>query len=233
MNMLIRKLLKSDRRRKAGCFVHGIMKELPVADATKQMAKHIQEYFDEPTSWRRFSDTLDMLSVAPYYMPNQAMESHMRDCLLLYVNPNVSLLDVTCVVSAIALGTTLNDGKEGMTQYGVLKDLFDIEVSKDQLTEMLHDWAQRPAEIDVANLKITRHKHKPVHKDILLANDSAAVNMATQAYVNEDWQIMLVLADALEEAGYQDQRTLEHLRDDKKHYRGCWALDLIMYRCYD
>lgn len=233
MNMLIRKLLNSGRGRKIGCFVYGITKGLPVADATKQMAKQIQEYLDGPRSWAKFSDTLTTLSASPYYMSNQAMESHLRDWLLLYTNPTVNLLDVTCVVSTIALGTSLNDGKQWVLQYGVLKDLFDIEVPKDQITEILHNWAHRTSAVDVANLKLTKHRHKPVHRDILLANGSAAVNLATQAFVSEDWQMLSVLADALEEVGYQDERTIAHLRDGRQHYRGCWALDLIMYRCHD
>jgi hypothetical protein len=38
-----------------------------------------------------------------------------------------------------------------------------------------------------------------------------------------------VLADALEEAGCRDQEVLDHLRESgKDHYRGCWAVDLIL-----
>jgi hypothetical protein len=39
---------------------------------------------------------------------------------------------------------------------------------------------------------------------------------------------LLVLADALEEAGCQDADVLAHLRDSGPHARGCWAVDLIL-----
>jgi hypothetical protein len=39
---------------------------------------------------------------------------------------------------------------------------------------------------------------------------------------------LVVLADALEEAGCQDWEFLAHLRGPGPHVRGCWALDLIL-----
>jgi hypothetical protein len=41
---------------------------------------------------------------------------------------------------------------------------------------------------------------------------------------------LAVLADALEEAGCQDQSVLDHLRSPGPHVRGCWPLDLILGR---
>jgi hypothetical protein len=39
-----------------------------------------------------------------------------------------------------------------------------------------------------------------------------------------------VLADALEDAGCTEAAILEHLRGPGPHYRGCWALDLVLNR---
>jgi hypothetical protein len=39
---------------------------------------------------------------------------------------------------------------------------------------------------------------------------------------------LCVLADALEEAGCDEGRILEHLRSTSPHIRGCWALDLVL-----
>src|SRR4051812_34707734 len=39
---------------------------------------------------------------------------------------------------------------------------------------------------------------------------------------------LAVLADSLEEIGCQDAPLLEHLRGAGPHYRGCWAVDLIL-----
>ncbi len=41
-------------------------------------------------------------------------------------------------------------------------------------------------------------------------------------------QRMLVLSDALEEAGCTDDRLLGELRSAGPHYRGCWAIDLVL-----
>jgi hypothetical protein len=40
---------------------------------------------------------------------------------------------------------------------------------------------------------------------------------------------LAVLADALEEAGLDNQEVLRHLREQgKEHYRGCWCVDLVL-----
>jgi hypothetical protein len=39
---------------------------------------------------------------------------------------------------------------------------------------------------------------------------------------------LAVLSDALEEAGCTDDAILDHLRSAGPHFRGCWALDLIL-----
>jgi hypothetical protein len=41
---------------------------------------------------------------------------------------------------------------------------------------------------------------------------------------------MLVLGDALEDAGCDDEVILAHCRDDRPHARGCWLLDGILGR---
>ena len=39
---------------------------------------------------------------------------------------------------------------------------------------------------------------------------------------------LAVLADALEEAGCQDQDVLGHCRSGGEHVRGCWVIDLLL-----
>jgi hypothetical protein len=36
------------------------------------------------------------------------------------------------------------------------------------------------------------------------------------------------LADALEEAGCDNEELLSHCREPGEHVRGCWALDLLL-----
>ncbi len=61
------------------------------------------------------------------------------------------------------------------------------------------------------------------------ANDHAVVRLAHTIYTSDSYQLIPLLADALEEAGCQDEAILEHLRDAScQHVRGCWVLDLIL-----
>jgi hypothetical protein len=62
-------------------------------------------------------------------------------------------------------------------------------------------------------------------------------SLATAAYEERslpsgelDTARLAVLADALEEAGCQDQSILDHLRSPGPHVRGCWPLELILGR---
>jgi hypothetical protein len=54
------------------------------------------------------------------------------------------------------------------------------------------------------------------------------VSMARQMYDSRDFSDMPVLADALEEAGCQDQDILGHCRSGGEHVRGCWVVDLLL-----
>jgi hypothetical protein len=65
-------------------------------------------------------------------------------------------------------------------------------------------------------------------------NGGVIVGVAQAAYERPtqsgelDRQRMGVLADALEEAGCTDDGLLSHLRSPGPHFRGCWALDLVL-----
>jgi hypothetical protein len=61
------------------------------------------------------------------------------------------------------------------------------------------------------------------------------VSLAQSAYTERelpsgrlDAQRLAVLADGLEEAGCTEIALLEHLRSPGEHFRGCWALDLVL-----
>jgi hypothetical protein len=61
-----------------------------------------------------------------------------------------------------------------------------------------------------------------------VANDHAVEHLAELAYTEKAWELLPVLADALEDAGCEDTTLLEHLRHGGPHVRGCWALDAIL-----
>ncbi|HEY7310847.1 MAG TPA: hypothetical protein VH643_15895 [Gemmataceae bacterium] len=54
------------------------------------------------------------------------------------------------------------------------------------------------------------------------------VSMAQKMYHSRDFADMPVLADALEEAGCQDQDILAHCRSGGEHVRGCWVVDALL-----
>jgi hypothetical protein len=68
-------------------------------------------------------------------------------------------------------------------------------------------------------------------------NDGLVVNLATAIYEGRslpsghlDAERLMVLADAIEECGCTDASLLEHLRGPGPHYRGCFAVDLLLGR---
>lgn len=54
--------------------------------------------------------------------------------------------------------------------------------------------------------------------------------IALEAYRHDvvKCDIVLVLADALEDAGCRDDDILNHLRSNHQHVKGCWTIDLII-----
>jgi hypothetical protein len=56
----------------------------------------------------------------------------------------------------------------------------------------------------------------------------ASVALARQMYESRDFSRMPVLAEALEDAGCDDEQLLGHCRDHEPHVRGCWAVDLVL-----
>jgi hypothetical protein len=56
-----------------------------------------------------------------------------------------------------------------------------------------------------------------------------AVALARQMYESRDFGAMPILADALQDAGCEDENILNHCRDlAQVHVRGCWVVDLVL-----
>jgi hypothetical protein len=53
-------------------------------------------------------------------------------------------------------------------------------------------------------------------------------SLAQTAYEDRAFDLLPVLADALEDAGCTDPDILDHCRGEGKHVRGCWVLDLLL-----
>ena len=55
-----------------------------------------------------------------------------------------------------------------------------------------------------------------------------ALSLARQMYDSRDFSAMPILADALQDAGCDDDGVLAHCREPREHARGCWVVDLLL-----
>jgi hypothetical protein len=65
---------------------------------------------------------------------------------------------------------------------------------------------------------------------ILAWNDGGVSRIAQRLYEDRAFDRLPILADALEDAGCTDAAILSHCRWPSQHFRGCWAVDLILGR---
>jgi hypothetical protein len=70
---------------------------------------------------------------------------------------------------------------------------------------------------------------KPIYQDICAIHPKPPtspdiINLAKLIYKSQDYSLMPILGDALEEAGYMDA---SHCKE-KQHYKGCSLIDLIL-----
>lgn len=57
---------------------------------------------------------------------------------------------------------------------------------------------------------------------------STVLTLASQMYESRDFAALPVLADALQDAGCEDEQLLSHCRGPGPHVRGCWVVDLVL-----
>jgi hypothetical protein len=57
---------------------------------------------------------------------------------------------------------------------------------------------------------------------------STVVALARQLYESRDFSAMAILADALQDAGCDNDDILSHCRGPGPHVRGCWVVDLVL-----
>ncbi|MBY0458695.1 MAG: hypothetical protein K2V38_15255 [Gemmataceae bacterium] len=53
-------------------------------------------------------------------------------------------------------------------------------------------------------------------------------SLAAHIGATRDFGAMPILADALQDAGCEDEQVLRHCREERAHARGCWVLDAIL-----
>jgi hypothetical protein len=57
---------------------------------------------------------------------------------------------------------------------------------------------------------------------------SDVVGLARAIYDDRSFERMPILADALMDAGCENEKIIGHCRGDGPHVRGCWVVDLIL-----
>jgi hypothetical protein len=91
----------------------------------------------------------------------------------------------------------------------------------------------------VCSLDLDRRKQAELLREIIgnpfrpVALDPAwrtptVVALASQMYESRDFGAMPILADALQDAGCDNEEVLHHCRGPGPHVRGCWVLDLVL-----
>ncbi|AMV26429.1 hypothetical protein VT84_18670 [Gemmata sp. SH-PL17] len=54
------------------------------------------------------------------------------------------------------------------------------------------------------------------------------LSLARQMYDSRNFSAMPILADALQDAGCDNDNILDHCRSEGPHVRGCWVIDLVL-----
>lgn len=80
---------------------------------------------------------------------------------------------------------------------------------------------------------LLREMFNPFHSDYIDPywikwNEGTVSKLAQGIYKDNFWPDMPILADALEEAGCNDESILAHCRGQINHVRGCWVVDLLL-----
>lgn len=69
---------------------------------------------------------------------------------------------------------------------------------------------------------------EPAEVSWLARNDATIPKVAQSIYEKRAFDRLPILADALQEAGCDDEEILAHCRQPGSHVRGCWAVDLVL-----
>jgi hypothetical protein len=76
---------------------------------------------------------------------------------------------------------------------------------------------------------LLQYRPVAVGPEVLAWNDRLVVRLARAIYDERRWSDLTILADALLDAGCQDEGILTHCREQGSvHVRGCWVIDLLL-----
>ncbi len=88
-------------------------------------------------------------------------------------------------------------------------------------------WGAYKPQADLVR-EILGNPYKPVNFDKSWRTNTA-VTLAQQMYDSREFSAMPILADAIQDAGCDNDDILSHCRDTNQvHVRGCWVVDLVL-----
>lgn len=70
----------------------------------------------------------------------------------------------------------------------------------------------------------------PLDPSWKVGNDGEALRLAEWIDAEQAFEVLPILADALEEVGCVEERILRHCRESNQHVRGCWVIDWLLER---
>ena len=74
------------------------------------------------------------------------------------------------------------------------------------------------------------HPPSPLPEGVLAWNDATVRRIAEGIYEERAFERLPILADALIDAGCEQEELIGHFRLEEPHVRGCWGIDLILGR---
>lgn len=119
--------------------------------------------------------------------------------------------------SSVARATTAARVTAATARHGLMQSLalFPSDDGADRLADVVRDVFVNPADPTAIDKRWRTR---------------AAVGLAEGIAADAGFDRLPVLADALEEAGCDDRRVLDHCRGPGPHVRGCWVVDGVLGR---
>src|SRR5262249_37522249 len=84
--------------------------------------------------------------------------------------------------------------------------------------------AERRAQVDVLR-EIFGNPFRPITLGTAWRTPTVT-SLGEEIYLENAFDLLPILADALEDAGCNNREVLDHCRSGGEHVRGCWAVDL-------